>query len=350
MGRFSTKRPISLRIIGHIFFWLAVSIFYTIYFGRIAGDYRESLLFVVSLLPITIATTYVLLYFLIPRFLLEKRYFLFVLYFCYVLVLSVDLELFVTFLTIILVVREPASASFNPASFQVSSLVVGMYLVVFVAMALNLLNRWYRMQTVNTHLEAAHLEAELKLLKAQVHPHFLFNTLNNLYALTLEQSELAPAVVLHLSEMLDYMLYRGNKPKVRLSDEIEHIRNYLALERLRYEDSVEITFHTSGIDDDLYIAPLLLIPFVENSFKHGASKEKGSAWVRINLEINGKEIKFSVRNSRNETTEDGSLRPSEGIGLQNVGKRLDLLYPRAHTLSIEKEEKVYSVILHLMLD
>ena len=344
------------RLLSHVVFWLAALAFYTVYFGQRQDAYGQSLIFVSLLLPITIATTYFLLYHLIPRYLLTRRYGYFALYFCYTLVLSLYLELL---LVVVLYVTVAEYQALVVAAGLVDLLdgIVGMYLVVFLATALHLLKRWYSMQAVNTQLERARLEAEvklkeaqLKLLKSQIHPHFLFNTLNNLYGLTLEQSDRAPDVVLRISDMLDYMLYRSDAPRVPLTGEVEHLRNYLALEQLRYADRVQITFETEGTLDAAAIAPLLLIPFVENSFKHGVSQSSGTSWVHLHLTLRDGVLVFIVENSKGREPAADPRSVSEGIGLDNVKQRLNLLYPDRHTLVITEQEHDFKVVLTLHLE
>jgi hypothetical protein len=342
----------------HVVFWLAVLVFYTFYFGRANADYRQSLLFVFLLLPVTIATTYFILYFLIPRYLLTRRYGHFALYACYTLITSIYLNLLLVVLSFIFLADYEAGAM-QEATRDSLNLIVGLYFVVFLAVAANLLERWYTMQTAHAEAERAHLEtelklkeAELKLLRDQIHPHFLFNTLNNLYGLTLTGSAHAPDVVLHISEMLDYMLYRCNAPRVPLAGEVDMLHNYLALEKLRYGPRVEVTFETPEPTDEQLatrsIAPLLLLPFVENSFKHGVSQDRGVSRVEIELMLADRDLTFTVTN-----TKPPDAPPAEshsGIGLANVRKRLDLLYPGAYRLDINEAPRRFRITLHLKLD
>ena len=345
------------RWLAHVFFWIGVLAFYTLYFSRVQNGYRQSFLFVCLLLPITIATTYFLLYFLIPRYLFTRRYGRFALYSLYTLVTSIHLELVVVIFSFVFI-AEYQVGPMNTATRDVLNLVVGMYLVVFVAVAANLFKRWYAMQAAHAQLQSARIEAalklreaELKLLRAQINPHFLFNTLNNLYGLTLERSEQAPDVVLRLSDLLDYVLYRCNTPRVPLNDEIQYVRNYLALETLRYNERVQITFDTTGLTEHACIAPMLLIPFVENSFKHGLSQVRHAGHVRIALSLDEGTMTFTVENSVPPKPHPGTPPPyTEGIGLQNVRKRLALLYPDAHTLTVEDHADAFRITLTLQLD
>ncbi|WP_332369013.1 histidine kinase [Spirosoma telluris] len=166
------------------------------------------------------------------------------------------------------------------------------------AAAIKLVKIWYLKQQAYEQIDKEKLQAELQLLKSQVHPHFLFNTLNNLYALTLHKSDHSPAVVLKLSELLSYMLYECNASEVPLQKEIAFMRNYIGLEQLRYGDRLDMSVTISGDYPTKLIAPLLLVPFLENAFKHGTSEQLEQAWMHIDLSVQGNQLKFKVINSR----------------------------------------------------
>lgn len=180
-----------------------------------------------------------------------------------------------------------------------------------------------------------------------MHPHFLFNTLNNLYALTLRKADNSPAVVLKLSELLSYMLYDCNAPEVSLEKEIAFMQNYIGLEQLRYGDRLDMSVQISGDYPHKPIAPLLLVPFLENAFKHGTSEQLEQAWMHLDLSVQGTTLKFKLINSREATEQDES--PVGGIGLHNVRKRLQLLYPDRYDLRVVAETETFMVALTLEL-
>ena len=217
-----------------------------------------------------------------------------------------------------------------------------------IAALIKFFKHWYQQQKATQQLAQDKLQAELKFLKAQIHPHFLFNTLNNLYALTLKKSSNSPEVVLKLSELLNYMLYECNVPLAPLRKEIDLIKNYISLERLRYGKRLDISLNIGGDIHGKMIAPLLLLPFVENSFKHGVSGLTSKAWVSMDIQVKGNQLVMKVDNSKsNGKGED--LDYKEGIGLTNVKRRLELLYEGRYDLKILDTDDSYLVVLRLTL-
>ncbi len=341
-----------VRTLLHAAFWGATLVFFVLFFGREADSYLQSILFVGLLLPVAMATTYFLTAFLVPRYLLPGRYRLFALYAIYTLVVSIYLELVVLVVSFIFLAEYELGAM-NSAALDIFGLIVALYTVVFLALAASLAMRWHGLRVEHDQTERARLEAELELreaelshLKTQMQPHFLFNTLNNLYGLTLEQSDQAPEVVLRISQLLDYVLYGCDRPLVPLSGEVEHLRTYLELERLRYDDRMDIQFYVDDLPDGASVAPLLLTPFVENSFKHGAAPARGSSWVHVKLRADEGNLDFSVENGKLDVLRaQGNANGTSGIGLENVRRRLRLLYPGAHDLQIRDERDRYAVRL-----
>ncbi|WNJ18513.1 histidine kinase [Pontibacter sp. G13] len=220
--------------------------------------------------------------------------------------------------------------------------------VIIIATLIKVTRYWFEDQQKARAMEKGKLEAELKFLKSQIHPHFLFNTLNNLYALTLKQSEMAPQVVLRLSGLIHYMLYDTGTETVPLSKEIESLHNYIALEKIRYGRELDISFDVTGDTYTAQIAPLLLLPFIENSFKHGVSDEVKEKWITINLNVNHEHLVLKVENSRSRLPKP-ELEYTGGIGLKNVRRRLQLLYPEAHELKVVDDADTWLIVLKLSL-
>ncbi|HEX5625882.1 MAG TPA: histidine kinase [Saprospiraceae bacterium] len=210
---------------------------------------------------------------------------------------------------------------------------------------------WFKMQAEKNELVTKNIETELQSLKNQINPHFLFNTLNNLYALTLKKSDLAPEVVLKLSDMMRYMLYECNEKEVSVAKEFGYIHNYMELEKLRYSAQADISMTISEELMEHKVAPLLLIPFVENSFKHGLSASMEDAYIRIESYKEKDHLVFRVTNSKPQNL-PGQVhqRKHGGVGLANVRKRLQLIYPDRHQLTIADEPNSYSIQLIISLN
>lgn len=200
--------------------------------------------------------------------------------------------------------------------------------------------QWRWLKTLKT--EKA--KAELTLLKIQVNPHFLFNTLNNLYGLVVEKSPQAPQVVLRLSDMMRYTIYEGKEDWVRLGDEIRYLETYIELHRIRYQKKVDIQF-THEVDEEIRVAPLLFIILLENAFKHGVESLTEEAYIHLNLQTQTNQLLFSITNNYASRGADQKA----GIGLENLKKRLAHIYPNRHALKIEKSGDTYTGHLHLLL-
>ena len=184
--------------------------------------------------------------------------------------------------------------------------------------------------------------SELTYLKAQLQPHFFFNTLNNIYSLALIQSKDTAPLVAKLAEMMRYILYKSDEKLVSLKEEVAFLQNYVEVERIRYRSAIKINFETQGIDEESKISPLLLLPFIENAFKHGIEEEEKDGFVNIIICKTEDELTLEVSNSIAKTKENLG-----GIGLVNVKKRLEILYPNSHLLAIENDGIVYNVNLTL---
>lgn len=191
--------------------------------------------------------------------------------------------------------------------------------------------------------------AELSFLKAQIHPHFLFNTLNNLYTLTLEKSDEAPAIIIKLANMLDYLLYQCNASRVPVQKEIELIQNYIGLESLRYGERLNLNFVHEVDDSTIEIAPLLLLSPVENAFKHGTSGMSEQAWINISLIVVGKHMHFRVENAKATNPIQDERNYTDGIGLKNIKNQLLLTYPDRHQLEIQDQNDQFIVDLKIEL-
>ena len=225
------------------------------------------------------------------------------------------------------------------------------YFVIYIGLSalLHLSKSWFKIQEVRRQ----QVQAELKALKSQVNPHFLFNTLNSLYALTLKSSPQAPEAILKLSEVMRYMLYEANEAKVPLRKELGYLENYMALQQLRLDERVNISYVLEGEVQTQQIVPLLLIVFLENAFKYGTQGDCEQVQIELMIQVEPTALYVRVFNSVCETGREEEFvdvgQVEGGIGLENVKRRLELLYPDQHQLEIHEQPTSYEVQLHLQL-
>lgn len=341
------------RVLQHIIFWVVVMLALTVIYSvqvSLGVSFRNNLFYA----PVQIAYYYVIAYWVVPVYLFKGKYIKFVLLSLVVAVVSMLLSrssgliFVIPYLIETQHITDPDYLSINNGPFFQSlfntvglvNAFKGTNLIMGFVLAVKLFKMWYERKQ-------AALEAELGALKAQVHPHFLFNTLNNLYALSLNNSPKSPELILGLSDILRYMLYECSKDEVPLGKEIFMMQQYVNLEKLRYEDRIDINFNISGNLKDKQIAPLIILPFIENAFKHGASETTGQVWVNIDIAIRDNWFKLKVSNNNPQKKVSGDDSP--GIGLNNVTKRLNLLYPGTHYLKIMDEEDTFLIVLDVEL-
>lgn len=334
----------------HSLYWLIVYFFYNYFLGYGSDNTSYVTMFSLFLLPITMVVSYFFLYYLIPRFLLENKKKLFVLYSIYTLIISYFfVSLSILYGSIFLDHLRLNNSS--PLTKTFLFIVLGVYCIVFISITIGLIINNYRSIVKNEDLQSKILqtqlqlkEQELKLLKMQIHPHFLFNSLNTIYGFALKKRDEAPEMILKLSNLLDYILYQIQKPTVSLENEINHLKDYISLEKLRFHDTLQVNLIKDKTFKNIDIAPMMLIPFVENSFKHGAIID-GVLLVNIIIKRVQNTLSFEVENSVIEKSIN-----KDGIGLENIKKRLVMLYPNAHTLGIEKNNNSFKVSLTLELN
>lgn len=339
------------RVLWHLVFWVVYVSFFSLVYGSFEEDYSRQYLIQLTDAYVQIPAVYFALYFLMPRYLFKEKYFQFLVYLI-ILILLFSCLIWVNYVF----VQNPVfwyekgytPELLNPGKMLKSTTKI--YPVVFLAIVLKWFKYWYQEQKSNQLLVEEKLKAELNFLKAQVHPHFLFNTLNNLYALTLKQSKDAPDVVLKLSDLLNYMLYECNADVILIEKEIKLLKDYIALERIRYGDRLNISFNVIGKSGGMQLAPLMLLPFVENSFKHGVSEEMDESWVSIDLELKPDKITLKVENSKSKNGDRvDQFEYKKGIGLKNVQRRLELLYPEKHELEMHDSEDSFLAVLTIDL-
>ncbi len=217
-----------------------------------------------------------------------------------------------------------------------------MKIILITPLFIMFINWFYQQWKWLKTVESKKTKAELALLKSQINPHFFFNTLNNLYGLTVEKSDDAPTVVLMLSDMMRYTIYMGKEDFVPLKDEVEYLMNYIELHKIRYHKTVDITFKHSN-EFDTQIAPLLFIIPLENAFKHGVERLTEDAYIHMNLTMKDEIIYFDITNNFGTLESDKNV----GIGLDNLKQRLKLLYPNKHKVLIDVKEDTYKLSLKI---
>ncbi|HEV8506392.1 MAG TPA: histidine kinase [Chitinophagaceae bacterium] len=296
-------------------------------------------------LPVAIPYSYLLAYFIVPRFLLRERFLQFI--FAALLWIVAGLAINYYYRVYVLVPAQEV-LHFSPivrGGWQLTSYILLVVHGTNVAI-LKLFKYWFKKQQDWMRAEKEKVTAELQLLKAQVHPHFLFNTLNNIYSFSLENSPKTPGLILKLSSLLSYMLYDCKAEEVLLEKEIEIMKNYIDLEKERYGNKIEISWMVTGDAKDKYIVPLLFLPFLENAFKHGTSDQIEKPWLSVDISVNKQTIKCKIINSKNLHVPFNS----NGIGVQNVKRRLAFLYPGKHELKTSDEESFFVVSLLVELN
>lgn len=332
------------RVVYHTLFWLGLLVLLMLIEGMTQG-----FLFTFSNQLINIgfygAIVYFNLFYLIPNYLTKKKF----LTYCGLLLAA---TLIITPLKVVLLYLFYSISHVSEAQEQLLQNMnwhfLGTFLIAGSSTIFKIVTDWVRDLREKQELQTETMQSELRFLKSQINPHFLFNTLNNLYALTLKKSDKAPEIVIKLSEMMRYMLYECNEKQVLLSKEINYIRNYLDLERLRQGKNIEINFEVQGKVSEQKIAPLMFITFLENSFKHGLNNHISQGFVNIYMDVEEKKVHLFIENSKPENLPLQDHRRSGGIGLVNVRRRLNLLYPNHYTLEIEDKPNSYAV--NLMID
>ena len=343
------KLPIFFRyrILWHLLFWVVVFFIYWLNAAGFKGRYQQELIMNIYLLPVRMLATYTLIYLILPLATRKKEFVLFGI----IVTLHALLYGFLIYATYYFVNPFPdfydfsKQPLFNPA--KILTKAVSDYVIPVIAAAIIIFKKWYADEQKNKRLAEEKMKAELSFLKAQVHPHFLFNTLNNLYALTLIKSDKTPDIVLKLSDLLDYMIYKSNDEFVPLTKELEIVEGYIELEKMRYSDRLNLSYLVNGETGKLQIAPLILLPFIENCFKHGASKDRIKPRIDIQISLEPTFLILKVTNSI-PAEKEVSGTESNGIGLSNVSRRLELIYPHRHVLNIKHEAELFEVELKII--
>ena len=345
------------KVLSHIGFWISALLVATMTESYQSSDgwfSSNRLLFHAVTLITQIMTAYFLAYFVIPGFLNSRKpvqmsvYTIAGMYLICAIARLLNLHVY-----------EPLS-NIPPKAFEnlhevFTNLARLLYVYFFrnlsvaiVFLFLKLLTDQYETQQKALRLEKEKSKAELKLLKAQLNPHFLFNTLNNIYSLSFTSSPVTSESIARLADILDHILYRCDEQFVPLSAEVALIKNYIELEKLRYDQRLSCNFHTR-IDQEIVIAPLILLLLVENAFKHGASDDTGAPVIDIDLQVNEQNFIFNISNTVTEQKNNVESTTADRIGLNNMRKQLDLIYGKDYTLNVATRNKSFEVNLTINL-
>ena len=358
---FSDERKYRLR--RHLAFWVFWWLFFAILYSytlkvtllpnleRLPVALVDSLFFMVP----HIFLSYSLMYFVIPKFIVRGRYagaglLVLLLFFVTACISGLISTYVLTPLRCYLFSDSSFDSPKYPFLLSLLGGLRGAITIGGLAAAIKLMKYWHMKEQRNLQLQKENAEAGLQLLKAQVHPHFLFNTLNNIYSYTQNTSPTASKMITGLSDMLRYILYEGNRSLTPLHKELKMIEDYINLEKIRYGNRLELHLDLPENTNGLFIAPLLLLPLVENCFKHGTSTMLEQPWINLEITLQGKQMQLKLLNGKVNSSGPGEKQPLTGIGLKNVEMRLSLLYPGKHELTITNEEELFIVNLKLELE
>ncbi len=312
-----------------------------VYYNHYPSLVQTTLVGIIWYVPLVYFNAYVL----VPKFLMEKRTV------TYVVILAPMLVL-VTFLTgynLFLLFDDGYHSSKALYFFSLTGMLgslVELILLVAVTTILVIMRDWYQKERKLKELQNKNLESELSLLKNQVNPHFLFNALNSVYVLIKRSPDAARETLAKLSEMLSHQIYDGSKEEIPLEKEIKHLENFVELEKVRHADKVSVNWAYSGNGNDKTIVPMVLLPFVENAFKHSLNSGKPTYGIDIDIKLDHNDLTFYCSNQYEPINYNPKI---GGLGLENVKRRLELLYPKAHKLHISDHQGEFIVKLNLTL-
>jgi len=331
----------------HLLFW-ALSFIILLYFFNTSNkiekiDIIYTAIFHVSL----ILGVYLNLLVLIPLFLKKNHYLLYL--FCLAALIAGTAGF--NILTFNKLIDYILPGYYFISYYEFNDILIFVIVYVGLTTLLKLSKSWFLLMEADRKLMRAEKEKisnELVALRSQINPHFLFNSLNSIYSLALHQSVKTPAVILKISDLMRYMLYEANEDKVPLTNELNFINNYFELQKLRSDEKTEISLNITGEAGNLMIAPLLFLPFIENSFKHGVKGDPEAGFTRISINIGDEDIQLNVINNKGKIDKIENDE-SQGIGLQNARRRLELLYPQNHILSVNDMNDSFEVKLKVVL-
>jgi two-component sensor histidine kinase len=333
----------SWQIFWHILFWVSI-IAFILFIADSNAKLSASDQVVIVIFFIADITLFYLNYLaLMPQFLNRKRYGVYAASLVLTLIFFGLLKYGLACIFKGQVLVRPKMPRIGFWAFFLSTTISNM-VFLFLSAVFKFTADWFINERIQRDLENQRLSAELAFLKSQINPHFLFNSLNSIYSLAYQRSETTPEAILKLSEIMRYMLYECNDNKVDLAKELQYLQNYIDLQKIRFANKAYIDFKIEGKVESQQIVPLLLIAFIENAFKHGAANNPLTP-IRLLIDVDEAYLHFFIQNKKHTNNRDAS----GGIGLNNVKRRLDLLYPGKYNLDIKDETDTYTVELSLVL-
>lgn len=344
--------PARIRVFHHVLFWIVlllfnVSRFQRSFVGYTFDTFKTNLLSELVELPVLLLASYFTGYFLLQAFFIRRKYLEFFLWLAASsIIFAFLLRALIYYVEIPVFYPEDMVEGYSFGHFNLFQHIFYIYTTAGVFFMLRLVKHLLKIQESKSQLERQSMKSELALLRTQINPHFLFNTLNNINSLIVKDPIKAGRSVVKLSEIMRYMLHDASREKVLLSQEVEHLESYIDLQRIRLEDANYISFKIEGNPNGILIPPMLFVPFVENLFKHG-DKSMPSPGFNVSLKITGRTLVFKTQNFiKAESFKKDS---SSGIGISNVRRRLELIFPGNYLLEINPENNIFTVYLRINL-
>jgi sensor histidine kinase YesM len=333
-----------IRILRHVLFWLIHVLSWLVVVSFYTPIVAREVYYVLLVIPLAMITTYFIMYFILPRFSTENSGGKIFLWLILVLIaLGFGLRYYKFYILLpFLDSEEPGAFEFWNFAKVINEVFYWLG-IICMATAIKLIKSKTELHKKNDQLASEKRIAELNFLKLQMHPHFLFNTLNTLYSETIQNSEKAGQVVMHLSSLLRFMLEECNKPLITLEKEIRMIKDYIDLEKLRHGDRLNVNMSVPKNDLELMISPLLFLPFIENSFKHSLANIRGEVNIDIDIKRTSTNLTLMVENDHSKSTKVNGY--SLGKGIANIKRQLELLYDKDHSLIINDSGEKYKVSL-----
>lgn len=344
--KFSTTNSKSSRILQHVVFWL-LSFYVLLKVFQLSDtiaeiDFIYTFMFMLGL----IGAVYMNVIYLIPKFLAKQNY----IPYCILTIMNLGLWSFFNIILFEDLIDYILPGYYFISYYEFLDILKFTISFVVISTLLKLSKSWFQMVEAENRivrLESENLNSELKALKLQINPHFLFNSLNNIYSLARKSSPKTGDSILILSDMMRYVLYETKSDYVKLSDEIQFLKNFVELQKLRIDKNSKIELNVDLDNTKLEIAPMILMPFFENSFKHGVKGDVGKTFAKFELKTSKNQLTFSAENNKGVSNENSN---DHGIGLENVKRRLDILYPDKHELKITENANIFRVNLKLTLN